>query len=185
MPDESEGAAAREQFLKAREGTLQLVREFIDANYEDFASSTLTFRSLKTNLSDSTGLPYAAFDKDTMLGTAVDDEVSAITSRCDTGKEAKACIFAADFVPVAEPEEPASSTRASKLARDIKAATKKEPPSLKVKLTELATEYGQHIGVTVLALVAMWLWRRRASKPGPSKRQRNARKPPGAKKKSN
>ena len=174
--------SAKDQFMKTREGTLQLAREYIDSHYDDFANSTLTFRNLKNHLAESTGLPYSAFANDQPLGASLDDEVEAITKRCDTGKVDKACIFAAEFV--APPELEGSAAKASQQSdKPAKATTATKLimqdglKQVQVKLTGLATEYWQQLVFTLAMLVMYMVWRRRA-KMAPSKRQRNLRKPP-------
>ena len=174
--------SAKDQFMKTREGTLQLAREYIDSHYDDFANATLTFRNLKTHLAESTGLPYSAFANDSPLGASLDDEVEAITKRCDTGKVDKACIFAADFVPPPEPDEPAAKAsqqggKPAKAATATKVIMQDGLKQVQVKLTGLATEYWQQLVFTLVMLVMYMVWRRRA-RMAPSKRQRNLRKPP-------
>ena len=125
--------SAKDQFMKTREGTLQLAREYIDSHYDDFANSTLTFRNLKNHLAESTGLPYSAFANDQPLGASLDDEVEAITKRCDTGKVDKACIFAADFVPPPEPDEPAAKA-SQQGGKPAKAATATISPACSARV---------------------------------------------------
>lgn len=70
------------------------VRRYIFDNYDAFASSDLTFRMLKTHLSSKLGVDYESFGSDTELGQALDDEVEAITLRCETGKlSADQCVW--------------------------------------------------------------------------------------------
>ena len=72
-----------------REKTLKLTRQYILAQYDAFATGALTFRILKGHLAKATQLPEKALVNGGLLGDALDDEVEAITQRCDTGKRAK------------------------------------------------------------------------------------------------
>ena len=66
---------------------IDATRKFIEANWGAFRSSALTFRKLKTHLVSVLGLNYDDLDVHrTELGSALDDEVEAITQRCDTGR---------------------------------------------------------------------------------------------------
>lgn len=87
------------------ENMVEEVRRYISANYDAFAASDLTFRMLKKHLSSSLGTDYESFGGDTELGQALDDEVEAITLRCETGKvPAHECVW---------PEMVAASTTAA------------------------------------------------------------------------
>ena len=68
---------------------MKLTRAYIADQYEAFAAGGVTFRMLKRHLAAKMELPEAAFKNGAPLGDALDDEVEAVTQRCDTGKREK------------------------------------------------------------------------------------------------
>jgi hypothetical protein len=72
---------------------MKLTRAYIAEQYEAFAAGDVTFRMLKRYLAATMEMPEAAFKNGALLGDALDDEVEAITQRCDTGKrEMETCV---------------------------------------------------------------------------------------------
>eukprot|EP00966_Prymnesium_polylepis_P042823 995359-Prymnesium_polylepis.1 len=62
-----------------------LVRSFIFQRYEQFSESELTFRDLKTHVSNALGVPYEALKTDE-ASAIIEDENDKIANRCDGGK---------------------------------------------------------------------------------------------------
>lgn len=68
--------------------TLKLTRQWIQARYDSFSRGQTTFQMLKVYFAKKLTLPPSDFDPGTPLGDMIDDEVGAVTARCDTGKRA-------------------------------------------------------------------------------------------------
>ena len=62
-----------------------LIREYIFSDYASFAAGELTFRTLKTHLSEALGLPYDSMGTDEHAA-AIEDVTDAVANRCDGGK---------------------------------------------------------------------------------------------------
>ena len=74
--------------------TLKLTRQWIEAQYVPFAAGRATFTMLKHHLAKKLALPHTAFAPGKRMGDLVDDEVHAVTARCDTGKRAmERCVW--------------------------------------------------------------------------------------------
>ena len=62
-----------------------LIREYIFSDYASFAAGELTFRTLKTHLSEALGLPYDSMGTDEHAA-AIESITDAVANRCDGGK---------------------------------------------------------------------------------------------------
>mmetsp|Transcript_43033 Transcript_43033/g.119011 ORF Transcript_43033/g.119011 Transcript_43033/m.119011 type:complete len:139 (-) Transcript_43033:162-578(-) len=70
-----------------------LVRQFIEANYEEYGEGQVTFRHLKRHLakSASIGMTYEELSED-RYSAVIEDEIDAIVARCDSGRLPVACV---------------------------------------------------------------------------------------------
>jgi|Transcript_61614 hypothetical protein len=69
-----------------------LIREYIFGRYEQFGTSELTFRHLKTHLAQNLALTYEALSTDEYQ-SIIEDETDKIANRCDGGNvERSACM---------------------------------------------------------------------------------------------
>ena len=62
-----------------------LIREYIFSDYASFAAGELTFRTLKTHLSEALGLPYDSMGTDEHA-EVIESITDAVANRCDGGK---------------------------------------------------------------------------------------------------
>lgn len=62
-----------------------LIYSFLFSKYDDFAASKLTFRDMKTFISQKMGIPYDQLRTDE-LSAVIEDAVDAVTNTCDAGK---------------------------------------------------------------------------------------------------
>ena len=81
-PSTTELVADAAAFKKAAR---PLIREYIFSDYASFAAGELTFRTLKTHLSEALGLPYDSMGTDEHAA-AIEDVTDAVANRCDGGK---------------------------------------------------------------------------------------------------
>ena len=81
-PSTTELVADAAAFKKAAR---PLIREYIFSDYASFAAGELTFRTLKTHLSEALGLPYDSMGTDEHAA-AIEDITDAVANRCDGGK---------------------------------------------------------------------------------------------------
>ena len=76
-----------------RKSVRPLVRDYIFSHYEQFTSSELTFRDLKTFLANSLELTYDDLQPDE-VALVIEDESDKIANRCDGGKLARSSCLA-------------------------------------------------------------------------------------------
>ena len=81
-PSTTELVADAAAFKKAAR---PLIREYIFSDYASFAAGELTFRTLKTHLSEALGLPYDSMGTDEHAA-AIEDTTDAVANRCEGGK---------------------------------------------------------------------------------------------------
>jgi hypothetical protein len=62
-----------------------LLRRFIFSQYDKFAESELTFRHLKTHLSEELGIPYRELKRDD-ISEVVEDATDEIANNCNMGE---------------------------------------------------------------------------------------------------
>ena len=81
-PSTTELVADAAAFKKAAR---PLIREYIFSDYASFAAGELTFRTLKTHLSEALGLPYDSMGTDEHA-EVIESITDAVANRCDGGK---------------------------------------------------------------------------------------------------
>lgn len=82
-----------------RKSVRPLVRGYIFGHYQQFASSELTFRDLKTHIAESLSLTYEDLQPDE-VSSVIEDESDKIANRCDGGKvSVQSCMARFNYKP--------------------------------------------------------------------------------------
>ena len=81
-------AAADSQLVREpdefKRQVVPIIRKFIFSNYEKFSASELTFRHLKTHVSDTLSIPYETLKRDD-LSEVIESATDEIANECNMG----------------------------------------------------------------------------------------------------